>query len=193
MFMGISVAIAALGSALAFIAKAVGEMSASQRVTALVVVLVVLLGPIVLAGVLKLLRQDMGPIIEGCGWAVNKSMRLTRKLRRQFTVTKAYPDGAEGTPAKRAAVTFGILVVLLALAIGGYCWNKSYQEKKAAEAAVENAEPAENPVADEKADAPAEEAAAQDNAEAVADAAASVLADVAAETPAAADAAPAAE
>jgi hypothetical protein len=190
MFMGISVAIAALGSALAFIAKAVGEMSASQRVTALVVVLVVLLGPIVLAGVLKLLRQDMGPIIEGCGWAVNKSMRLTRKLRRQFTLTKAYPDGAEGTPAKRAAVTLGILVVLLALAIGGYCWNKSYQEKKAAEqaAAVENAEPAENPVAE--GDAPAAEAV-EENAEAVADAAASALADVAAEAPAAADAAPA--
>ena len=190
MFMGISVAIAALGSALAFIAKAVGEMSASQRVTALVVVLVVLLGPIVLAGVLKLLRQDMGPIIEGCGWAVNKSMRLTRKLRRQFTLTKAYPDGAEGTPAKRAAVTLGILVVLLALAIGGYCWNKSYQEKKAAEAAAVEAaaEPAENPVAE--GEAPAAEAV-EENAEAVADAAASVLADAAAEAPAAADAAPA--
>ena len=188
--MGISVAIAALGSALAFIAKAVGEMSASQRVTALVVVLVVLLGPIVLAGVLKLLRQDMGPIIEGCGWAVNKSMRLTRKLRRQFTLTKAYPDGAEGTPAKRAAVTLGILVVLLALAIGAYCWNKSYQEKKAAEqAAVEAAaEPAENPVSE--GEEPAAEAV-EENAEAVADTAASVLADVAAEAPAAADAAPA--
>ena len=190
MFMGISVAIAALGSALAFIAKAVGEMSASQRVTALVVVLLVLLGPIVLAGVLKLMRQDMGPIIEGCGWAVNKSMRLTRKLRRQFTLTKAYPDGAEGTPAKRAAVTLGILVVLLALAIGAYCWNKSYQEKKAAEqAAVEAAaEPAENPVSESE--APAAEAV-EENAEAVADAAASALADVAAEAPAAADAAPA--
>jgi hypothetical protein len=197
MFMGISVAIAALGSALAFIAKAVGEMSASQRVTALVVVLVVLLGPIVLAGVLKLLRQDMGPIIEGCGWAVNKSMRLTRKLRRQFTVTKAYPEGAEGTPAKRAAVTLGVLVVLLALAVGGYCWNKSYQEKKAAEqAAVEAAaEPAENPVSE--GEAPADDAevppaeVVEENAGAVADAAASALAEVAAEAPAAAEAAPA--
>ena len=151
MFMGVSVAIAALGSAFAFIAKSVSAMSGAQRLTALLVILAVVLGPIVLAGVLKLMRQDMGPIIEGCGWAVNKSMRLTRKLRRQFTLTKAYPEDAEGTPAKRAAVTLGVLVVLLALAFGAYCWNKSYQERKAAaeapaeEAVCEKAESASDP------------------------------------------------
>ena len=134
-------------------------MSGAQRLTALLVILAVVLGPIVLAGVLKLMRQDMGPIIEGCGWAVNKSMRLTRKLRRQFTLTKAYPEDAEGTPAKRAAVTLGVLVVLLALAFGAYCWNKSYQERKAAaeapaeEAVCEKAESASEPAAAPGADA----------------------------------------
>ena len=156
MFMGVSIAIAALGSAFAFIAKAVGEMSASQRIVALLVVLAVVLGPIVLAGVLKLLRQDMGPIVEGCGWAVNKSMRLTRKLRRQFTVTKAYPEGAEGTPAKRRAVCLAVLVVLLALICGGYAWHTSCAEKKAAEEARLEAEAA----AAEEAAAPAPDAEA---------------------------------
>lgn len=170
MFMGVSVAVAALGSAFAFIAKSVSAMSGAQRLTALLVILAVVLGPIVLAGVLKLMRQDMGPIIEGCGWAVNKSMRLTRKLRRQFTLTKAYPEGAEGTPAKRAAVTLGVLVVLLALAFGAYCWNKSYQERKAAaeapaeEAVCEKTESASDaaaaPAADAKPEAEAEPAPA---------------------------------
>ena len=181
MFMGVSVAIAALGSAFAFIAKSVAAMSAAQRLTALVVILAVVLGPIVLAGVLKLMRQDMGPIIEGCGWAVNKSMRLTRRLRRQFTVTKAYPEGAEGTPAKRATVTTLVLVVLLALAYGGYAWKKSCDERKAAEAEAA-AETVDKDAADAEANAADAEAAA------TVDAAADVLADIAAD---AADAAPA--
>lgn len=168
MFMGVSVAVAALGSAFAFIAKSVSAMSGAQRLTALLVILAVVLGPIVLAGVLKLMRQDMGPIIEGCGWAVNKSMRLTRKLRRQFTLTKAYPEGAEGTPAKRAAVTLGVLVVLLALAYGAYLWTRqdasSAGDAPAEEAVCEKTEsasdPAAAPAADAKPEAEAEPAPA---------------------------------
>lgn len=117
MFMGVSVAIAALGSAFAFIAKSVAAMSWTARLLSLLAIIVVVFGPIVLAGVLKLMRQDMGPIIEACGWAVNKSMRLTRRLRRQFTVTKAYPEGAEGTPAKRRAVALGVLAAAVVAAV----------------------------------------------------------------------------
>lgn len=168
MFMGVSVAVAALGSAFAFIAKSVSAMSGAQRLTALLVILAVVLGPIILAGVLKLMRQDMGPIIEGCGWAVNKSMRLTRKLRRQFTLTKAYPEGAEGTPAKRAAVTLGVLVVLLALAYGAYLWTRqdasSAGDAPAEEAVCEKTESASDaaaaPAADAKPEAEAEPAPA---------------------------------
>ncbi len=125
MFMGVSVAIAALGSAFAFIAKSVASMSWTSRLLSLLAILVVVFGPIVLAGVLKLMRQDMGPIIEGCGWAVNKSMRLTHRLRRQFTLVKAYPEGAEGTPAKRRGLLLCVLaaVFAIALAITAICRN----------------------------------------------------------------------
>ena len=114
---------------------------------ALLAVLVVVFGPIVLAGVLKLMRQDMGPIIEGCGWAVNKSMRLTRKLRRQFTVTKAYPEEAEGTPARRRAAILGIVaaVVVAAVCIRAVVARGTAAPDPAAEAA---AEAVEEPAAD---------------------------------------------
>lgn len=115
MFMTISIAIAALGSAFAFLAKSVGEMSWKTRLVSLVVLLAVVFGPIVLAGVLKLMRQDLGPIIEGCGWAVNKSMRLTRRLRRQFTLRMPYPKEADGTPCKRFLA--GLLTLLVAVAL----------------------------------------------------------------------------
>ena len=110
-----SIAIAALGSAFAFLAKSVSEMSWRARVVTLVVLLAVVFGPIVLAGVLKLMRQDLGPIIEGCGWAVNKSMRLTRRLRRQFTLRLPYPGEADGTPGKRFLA--GLLTLLVAAAL----------------------------------------------------------------------------
>ena len=115
MFMTISIAIAALGSAFAFLAKSVSEMSWTSRLVTLAVLLAVVFGPIVLAGVLKLMRQDLGPIIEGCGWAVNKSMRLTRRLRRQFTLRMPYPREADGTPCKRFLA--GLLTLLVAAAL----------------------------------------------------------------------------
>ena len=115
LFMTISIAIAALGSAFAFLAKSVGEMSWKTRLVSLAVLLALVFGPIVLAGVLKLLRQDLGPIIEGCGWAVNKSMRLTRRLRRQFTQRLPYPAEADGTPCKRFLA--GLLTLLVAAAL----------------------------------------------------------------------------
>lgn len=115
LFMTASIAIAALGSAFAFLAKSVSEMSWTSRIVTLVVLLAVVFGPIVLAGVLKLMRQDLGPIIEGCGWAVNKSMRLTRKLRRQFTLRMPYPKEADGTPCKRFLA--GLLTLLVAAAL----------------------------------------------------------------------------
>ncbi|MBQ9726700.1 MAG: hypothetical protein IJV65_04255 [Kiritimatiellae bacterium] len=115
LFMTASIAIAALGSAFAFLAKSVSEMSWTSRIVTLVVLLAVVFGPIVLAGVLKLMRQDLGPIIEGCGWAVNKSMRLTRRLRRQFTLRLPYPKEADGTPCKRFVA--GLLTLLVAAAL----------------------------------------------------------------------------
>lgn len=123
LLMGASVAIAALGSTFAFIAKSVASMSVTARITTLVVALLVIFGPILLAGVLKLLAQDMGPILEGCGWAVNKSMRLTRKLRRQFTRVLPFPKGARGTPRDRACAFFTLVAIFAAAYLFARYWE----------------------------------------------------------------------
>ena len=148
MFMTISIAIAALGSAFAFLAKAVSEMSWQSRVVTLAVLLAVVFAPIVLAGVLKLLRQDLGPIIEGCGWAVNKSMRLTRRLRRQFTQRLPYPKEADGTPGKRFLAGLLTLLVAAALVVCVVFGVRSARAKDAAEP-----EPAPAPTAETAAEA----------------------------------------
>ena len=190
MFMTISIAIAALGSAFAFLAKSVGEMSWRTRFVSLVVLLAVVFGPIVLAGVLKLMRQDLGPIIEGCGWAVNKSMRLTRRLRRQFTLRMPYPREADGTPCKRFLA--GLLTLLVAVALV-LCLVFGIRAARAKAAGEEP--PAIEDVAEVVEDAAADAAGAvtetaADAVESAADAAAEV-ADKAADAAAPADAAPA--
>lgn len=116
LLMGASVAIAALGSTFAFLAKSISSMSVSARITTVIIAVLVVVGPILLAGFIKLMGQDMGPILEGCGWAVNKSMRLTRKLRNQFTETKAYPKDATGTPVRRLRAVLLFFLLLAAIA-----------------------------------------------------------------------------
>ena len=128
-------------------------MSWSSRLISLGVLLLIVFGPIILAGVLKLMRQDLGPIIEGCGWAVNKSMRLTRRLRRQFTLRMPYPKEASGTPAKRCARALGVLVLLAAL-VGAFFWIRSACCTAEPEAAPAAAPAAEAPAVEPPGEAP---------------------------------------
>ncbi len=125
LLMSISISIAALGSGFAVLSKSFSEMSIKGRIYSALVAVLVILGPIILGGIIKLARQDLSAILEGCGWAVNQRMCLTRKLRRQFTERRAYPSDASGTPQKRSkrfllVLLLIILAVLIARSVG---WN----------------------------------------------------------------------
>lgn len=101
MMMGLSLSVAALGSSLAFITKSLGNMDIWTILQGLGIAFLAVLVPIVLVAFIKLGRQDLSSILEGCGWAVNQRMRLTKKLRKQFTAKAKYPCKASGTPCKR--------------------------------------------------------------------------------------------
>lgn len=114
LLMSISISIAALGSGFAVLSKSFGEMSMKGRIYSALAAVLMILGPIILGGIIKLARQDLSALLEGCGWAVNQRMCLTGKLRRQFTERRAYPEDAIGTPAKRSQkIVLGLLVLLL--------------------------------------------------------------------------------
>ncbi len=117
--MGISFSLAAIGSSLAFMTKSIGSMSSGALISGVTGVAAVIIMPIMTVGIIKLKRQDLSPILEGCGWAVNHRMKLTRGLRRQFTSERIYPRDASGTPAKcakRAFITAAIVTAVLAAA-----------------------------------------------------------------------------
>ncbi|MCL1910415.1 MAG: hypothetical protein FWG05_05725, partial [Kiritimatiellaeota bacterium] len=88
MLMGLSISIAALGSGFAVLTRSFSEMTPRARTISLCAGVFIILFPIILSALIKLASQDLSAILEGCGWAVNQRMRLTSKLRKQFTERK---------------------------------------------------------------------------------------------------------
>ena len=86
LFMGGGIAIAALGSAMAFITKTLSEVAWHTILfTILGAVLAVLL-PTFISAFIKLKKRDLTAILEASGWAVNVRMNLTFKLGHFFTI-----------------------------------------------------------------------------------------------------------
>jgi hypothetical protein len=97
-FMGLAFVTAALGSAFAFITKTFSSMNRQHIMLSLAAAAGLVILPITLVAYLKLRRQDLSSLLEGCGWAINARMRLDRKQRRHFTRSYEYPKEAEGMP-----------------------------------------------------------------------------------------------
>lgn len=120
MLMGLSVSVAAVGSAFAFITKTLTALHPYQVAAGIVGAGLVVMVPVTLIAILKLNRQDLSSLLEAGGWAVNARMRPSREQRRQFTRTVPYPLNATGTP--RSMLLRNVLIVLLAcLALGYAC------------------------------------------------------------------------
>ncbi|NQT92657.1 MAG: hypothetical protein HQ559_07845, partial [Lentisphaerae bacterium] len=118
LLVGLSVSAAAIGSAFAFMTKTLSGMSRGQVLMGLAGAACVVLVPVALIAILKLRRQDLSSLLEGCGWAVNARMRLSRPLRRQYTRRVFYPATATGTPGYRW-IALPCILILVALLIAG--------------------------------------------------------------------------
>lgn len=119
------VALAAVGSAVAYIGKTVSNMQ-NQWVLLVVVAVAIaaVLLPTSIVAIYKLRRRDLSVILEGSGWAINARMRLTRRLSRYFTMRPRRPGSMRLLHgvwvwvllAALAAVGIGVLGVRL---VGG--------------------------------------------------------------------------
>jgi hypothetical protein len=92
MLMG-TVAIAALGSAMAYVVSAIASVSAFELVGALLAIVGVIGALSGFLGWLKLRKRDMSLLLEANGWAVNVPMRVTRRIGGLFTRTPPFPPG----------------------------------------------------------------------------------------------------
>ena len=91
MLMGAGVAVAALGSALAYITKTLADTSWLAIAIGLLAAVLVILLPTSIVAVLKLRKRDLSAILEGSGWGINARMRLTWKMARFFSRRPPYP------------------------------------------------------------------------------------------------------
>ncbi len=122
MLVGLSVSAAAIGSAFAFITKTFAGLSSGQLMAGVFGAALVVAVPVSLIAILKLRRQDLSALLEGCGWAINARMRFDNVQRRSFTRRPAYPLDATGTPqrswARQAVIAALVLVVVWGLRAG---------------------------------------------------------------------------
>jgi hypothetical protein len=117
---GGGLAVAALGSSVAFITKTLSSMTAMDMLTGLGAAVFGLIVPAVVLAVIKLRRRDLSPLLEGCGWAVNGRMRLTRRQCRYFTQTPEFPPGSKGVLRPSGAWVWALLVLVVIVAAWSY-------------------------------------------------------------------------
>ena len=94
LLLGGSIAIAALGTAFAYITKALSHVKPIHILGVLTVIIIFILLPGIFTGLVKMRKRNMSILLEASGWAVNAHMRLTTTLGHLFTHTPRLPKGA---------------------------------------------------------------------------------------------------
>lgn len=93
--------VAALGIAVGLIGSAVGGLVSVlaglppwKTALGIVAVLLIVSGPSMILTWFKLRARDLAPVLNACGWAVNRRLRFSLKLGRLFTSEAALPADA---------------------------------------------------------------------------------------------------
>jgi hypothetical protein len=97
-----SVGLAALGSSFAYITKALKEVSLLQVGTVLLGIGVLVFGPSLIIGWIRLKQRDLTILLEASGWATNIRMRVSGTLGRLFTIRPKLPPEAQKQRRDRA-------------------------------------------------------------------------------------------
>ena len=141
LLMGGGIGIAALGSSIAFITKQLQNVSIWDILSVILGIILIFGGPVVIISLFKLYYRDLSRFLEATGCAVNRRMRMTRKMGEIFTFQPIMPDGqkirckvetrpSQGTWKRTFA---GIIIALLIAAACGGVWYMRGLERKAAE------------------------------------------------------------
>lgn len=169
----IGIAIGLIGSAFGALIAAVSGLSLWQTIGGVLAVFLIVSGPSVILAWFKMRARDLAPVLNACGWAVNKRLKMTLRLGREFTHEAVLPKGAKvevGDPYAESHCLRNIFIALLVIAAGLFvCWKVkpewineplyffNLKERPAVECVAENQAPeAEAPASAEAAEAPAE-------------------------------------
>ena len=159
LMMGGGIGIAAIGSAAAFMARTLSNVSIWAILSVIVGIILVFGGPSVVIALIKLYCRDLGRFLEASGNAVNRPMRLSGKLGRVFTWAPPLPGKV--SRSKKAKIFFLITLIILigAAAVFGFCRYRQNKCCKAAPAPAEQTEKIDATAPKSDAEKPAEAAA----------------------------------
>ncbi|TVR44936.1 MAG: hypothetical protein EA402_05695 [Planctomycetota bacterium] len=90
-FAAIGLAIGAIGGAMGGMLAVFASLAWWQIPLALLGIVLVVSGPSMVLAWLKLRARTLGPLLEGCGWAINGRVHITRSLGRVLTHLKRLP------------------------------------------------------------------------------------------------------
>ena len=143
LLMGGGIGVAALGSSIAFIAKSLQNVSLTTVLAVLGGIIVIFGGPSVINALIKIFRRNLSRFLESCGCAVNRPMRMTRKMGSIFTFTPSRPRGEitltdlvdELVPPKKFfrifKKIFWIIIILLVIGAGVFGYWKFFRKADA--------------------------------------------------------------
>lgn len=132
MLMGGGIGIAAIGSSVAFIIKSLQNISILNVLAVLLSIILIFGGPMVVISLVKLYRRNISRFLEANSCAVNRPMRLSRKLGLVFTFAPPLPragllkedlvDLFRKPTVSKGIRFFQIVLLLLAVAAAILCW-----------------------------------------------------------------------
>ena len=94
LFVGGSIALAALGSAFAFITQKLTSVKFTSILAVVGGLLALIAVPITISAILKLRRRNIGTFLQAGGWSLNVPLRLSTRVGMLFTNTPSLPDNA---------------------------------------------------------------------------------------------------
>ncbi len=126
--------VAAIGIALGIIGSAIGGLISALKgisfwygVLGVVAIILVVSGPSVILAWFRLRSRDFAPVLNACGWAINKKMLMPMRLSRVFTHEAVVPSGSNISmedPYVQKHTGRNILIALVLLAaIGFWVWK----------------------------------------------------------------------
>ncbi len=153
LLMGGGIGIAALGSSVAFIAKSLQNVSFMTVLAVLAGIVVIFGGPSVVIALIRIFRRDLSRFLESCGCAVNRPMRMNRKMGLIFTFAPKRPAGKItiidpvdmfNPGKKRSLWQIWVLVILLIIlgSAAAVMWKTGYFKSKKSTVAVQTVQTA---------------------------------------------------
>lgn len=91
----IGIAVGLVGSAIGGLVSTISGLPLWKTLLGIVAVFLIVSGPSVILAWFKIRNRDLAPVLNACGWAVNKKLKMNTRLGREFTREAVIPLGSK--------------------------------------------------------------------------------------------------